>query len=112
MFRFIYIFLTACFLFGCYNTIPSKTQELSYSRQFDPGIIGISIEGITVGMSPRRVLHEYHENGWRLDRLNTITMEDMVEEGIDDAHFYISTNETNESDLEVFFRENCNLPEK
>jgi hypothetical protein len=100
--------LLMALLLGCATQYPPNKSTPSYPTQTinKVGIISTEIFGLTVGMSPRRVLLESQQNNWRLDSLSSITLEDMVESGIRDAVFYISTNNESKSNLEIHFRNN------
>lgn len=100
--------LLVALLLGCATQYPPNKSTPSYPTQTinKIGIISTEIFGLTVGMSPRRVLVEFQRNNWYLDSLSSITLEDMVESGIGDAGFYISTNNESKPNLEIHFRDN------
>lgn len=81
---------------------PTNSTRLQY--YYDAGIFGISIKNLTVGMSPRRVLEEFNLQNWRYGSLSSINLKDMVEQGVRDGNLYISTQNNNQDDLEVFFQ--------
>lgn len=89
---------------GCAIQPSARTPTPTTQTINKVGIIGTEILGLTVGMSPRRVLTEFQRNNWQLDSLSSITLEDMVEDGVNDAVFYISTNNDSTSNLEIHFK--------
>ncbi len=101
----MYIVLAGLLLVGCVS--PSASYRPPYIRkmQYDPEIIGTDVLGITVGMSPRRVLSEYNKNQWTLTSLSTMTLEDMIENRVQDSSFYISTKSSSDVDLEIHFQD-------
>lgn len=104
-----YLFVSAFLVVlsnGCTIQTSAVVSTTPPSEIDKVGIISTEIFGLTVGMSPRRVLAEYHENEWRLTSLSPITLEDMVEGGIKNAEFYISTNRDSAPNFEIHFRNN------
>lgn len=99
------ILLAGSTLLGC-QTVSNTAPQKSYVpiKQYDPGVIGTNVLGITVGMTPRRVYEEYIKNHWSLSPLSGMTLEDMIEEKFQDGNFYISTKVPIEGELEVHFR--------
>lgn len=85
---------------GCANSGP-KLSPLAF--QYDPGVIGTTIMGLAVGMTPRRVLSEFDAGEWSYTSYSSMTLEDMIENDARSGNFYVSTKGSQELDLEIFF---------
>jgi hypothetical protein len=63
-----------------------------------------NVSGVSVGMTPRRVLAEYYKNGWELDNSSSETLEDLIESGRPSGKFYFNTIKPLPGKLEVTFQ--------
>lgn len=88
---------------GCANNYQAPVTSTKSVYVFDAGVAGTQIQGLRVGMSPRRVLQEFNRRNWKYSTTSITTLEDMIERGLPDEHLYFSTNESNLSNLVVFF---------
>lgn len=103
--RYPFVFgLLVALSVGCAIQPSARTPSLQTQAINKVGIIGTEVLGLTVGMSPRRVLTEFQHNNWQLGSLSSITLEDMVEDGVNDAVFYVSTNNDSTPNLEIHFK--------
>ena len=103
--KIISLILVSLFLVGCVSQSIRNVEVQRPAYHYDRGISSTEVEGLTVGMSPRRVRAEFNDNNWSLSSLSSITLEDMIESNIQENNFYISTKGTNIADLEVFFQD-------
>ena len=95
--------LSLAALFGCASTYQPPVTSTKPAYVYDQGIAFTEIKGLRVGMSPRRVLQEFNQQDWKYSTTSTVTLEDVIERGIEDEHLYISTNDSILSNLTVFF---------
>jgi len=85
---------------GCAS---SSSRPAALAFQYDPGVLGTTIMGLAVGMTPRRVLSEFEAREWSYTSSTPMTLEDMIENSSRSGLFFISTKASQEPDLEIFF---------
>jgi len=90
--------LTFALLCGLYSAVP-RGQTGPQAKAADMNLLTASIRGISLGMSPRRVLLEVQKHKWTYGRSSTDTLEDIIERNPSLTSIYLELNEPTTSDL-------------
>ncbi len=84
-------------LCGLHSSV-AGSQAKPQPKAADMNVLTASIRGISLGMSPRRVLLELQKNKWTYGRSSTDTLEDVIERNPSLTSIYLDLSEPATSD--------------
>ena len=101
--RRVVILIFLFFVCGCSGLPERRLSDVGQPTTLDPAVLGTDVLGITMGMTPRRVLAEFDKNNWELGKLSEMTLEDMIESRKTNGAFYFDAVRPKPGTLEVHF---------
>lgn len=81
-------------------------QTKSQPTATDMNVVIASIRGISVGMTPRRVLLETQKHNWTYGRSSTDTLDDIIAKNPSLTSVYLDLNEQSTSDFPILLTNN------